>query len=808
MGNHNPLNKHNPLSTRIDRRGFLKWSAFLGGSALAAGPIVSATESDKIIRESLKKLAPYERMIRTGCPSHNCGGRCLLKVYVKDGIITRIEGDDRIPDTVDDPQLRPCIRGRSYRRRQYHPDRLKYPMKRIGKRGEGQFERISWDEATDVMASELVRIKERYGNAALYVLYGTGSYNQINGRQTAQRLMNIFGGSLGYYNSYSWACISQATPYVYGTTVTGNQRQDWLNSKYIIMWSWNPAEMRDGTNSAFFVKKAREKGARVVCIDPRMTLSAVSLADEWIPIRPGTDTAMMSAMAYIMITENLYDADFVNKYCIGFDQTQMPAGARQAETYKDYILGVQDGITKTPKWAEAITGVPGETIARIAREYATIKPGVLYQGYGMQRRAFGEQVVRAGCVLAALTGNIGITGGWASGLALQAPDGGPFWNVFPTGVNPVKARIPSFLWTEAVLRGKEMTARDGVVGVPQLDSNIKMIYAVACNCLVNQHANVNRSAEILADERLVEFLAVQDNFLTPTGRFADLLLPACTQFETYGLEDGWKYGDEVILMPQIVDPPFETKSDYRICLEIAEKLGFAQAYTQGRSERDWIAWALEEYRKTRFPDVPDLDEFESSNRGVYSVPITKPAIAFADFRRDPDKYPLPTPSGKIEIFSKRLHDLKRPEYIPAIPKYVQEWESPFGPEVNNYPLQAIGHHYMPRVHSTLDNVDWLGEAFPQRVFLNPLDAEPRDIKDGDEVKVYNERGTIVIGCRVTKRIMPGVIAIPQGAWWTPDNLGIDRRGQVNVLTSERWSPLAFGNTQHTIMVQVEKYCDG
>ncbi|MFC2166319.1 molybdopterin-dependent oxidoreductase, partial [Acidobacteriota bacterium] len=376
----------NPLSARIDRRGFLKWSAFLGGSALAAGSLVSATESEKLVRESFKNIASAERMIRTGCPSHNCGGRCLLRVYVKDRIITRIEGDDRLPDTVEDPQLRPCIRGRGYRRRQYHPDRLKYPMKRIGKRGEGRFERISWDEATETMASELLRIREKYGNSALYVPYGTGSYNQVNGRQTAQRLMNLFGGSLGYYNSYSWACITKATPYVYGTTVTGNQRQDWLNSKYIIMWSWNPAEIRDGTNSAFFVKKAREKGARVVCIDPRMTLSAVSLADEWIPIRPGTDTAMMSAMAFIMITENLYDVDFVNNHCIGFDETQMPDGAEGAETYKDYILGTRDGNPKTPEWGEAITGIPRETIIRIAREYATMKPGVLYQGYGMQRR--------------------------------------------------------------------------------------------------------------------------------------------------------------------------------------------------------------------------------------------------------------------------------------------------------------------------------------------------------------------------------------------------------------------------------------
>ncbi len=182
------------------------------------------------------------RVVRVGCPAHNCGGRCLLHVHVKDNVITRIETDQR-PDSVADPQLRACIRGRAYRGRQNRNDRLLYPMERTGKRGEGKFRRIPWEKALDRMASEISRVREQYGNQALFVPYGTGSYNQTNGRQTAVRLMNLLGGSLGYYNSYSWACISKATPYVFGTNITGNQRQDWLHSKYIIMWSWNPAEM-------------------------------------------------------------------------------------------------------------------------------------------------------------------------------------------------------------------------------------------------------------------------------------------------------------------------------------------------------------------------------------------------------------------------------------------------------------------------------------------------------------------------------------------------------------------------------------
>ncbi len=772
---------------------------------------------------------PEIKKIRVGCPAHNCGGRCLLIAHIQDGRITRLDTDDR-PDTLAAPQLRACVRGRAYLRRQYHPDRLMTPLKRSGNRGEGEFHPISWEEALDSVAAQFERVKRKYGSSALFVPYGTGSYNQLNGSHVARRLMNLFGGCLGIYNSYSWAATNMATPTVYGTLITGNQRQDWLNSKYILMWGWNPAEMRDGTNSDYFVKLAREAGARVVCIDPRHTLSAAALADEWIPIRPGTDTAMMSSMAYIMLTEGLYDANFVTTHCVGFNAEQMPVDG--AESYSEYILGIRDGTPKTPEWAESITAVPAETIARIAREYATSKPAMLYQGYGMQRRAYGEQVVRAGCVLAAITGNVGIPGGWASGLGLQAPDGGGLWTVFPTRENPIKSEIPVFLWSEACLRGKSMTTADGVRGTQRLDNDIKLIYGVATNCLINQHADINRTAAILRDEKIVEFIVIQDNFLTSSARFADIVLPACTQFETWGVEDGWKYGDEVILQPKLVEPPGECKSDYRICAELAERLGIGNIFTEGRDEKAWVEFCLDEFRRLRFPELPTLEEFIDRNLGAWTRPVTKPAIALEDFRRDPKNFPLNTPSGKIEIFSKQLYDLDNPTEIPAIPKYIQEWEHPFqsgktkisseitqispspehvdgsvvpnDPELRKFPLQALGHHTLHRVHSTHDNNDALEEAFPQRAFINPIDASARGIKDGDEIKIYNSRGVLVLPCRVTVRIMPGVVDIPQGAWYSPDKEGVDYGGNVNMLTSHRWTPFAFGTAQQTIMVEVEK----
>ena len=807
MKEHDPAYKPplgNPDKRGMDRRCFMKMGALLAGGMTTLGTLVGCGDSRRTVRIPGQLEKDGTRIIRAGCPAHNCGGRCVLKLYVKEEKIVRIETDDRPTDELSDPQLRACIRGRAYRRRQYHSERLQYPLQRVGARGEGRFERISWDEALDKMATELQRVKKTYGNSAILVPYGTGSYNQTNGRQTAARLMNLFGGSLGFYNSYSWACISRATPYMYGTGVTGNQRQDWINSRYIIMWGWNPAEMRDGTNSEYFLKKARQNGARIICIDPRMSMSATALADEWIPIRPGTDTALMSAMAHVIISEDLHDKDFIRRCCTGFDSTQMPEGCQDEESYTDYIFGTRDGQAKTPEWAGDITGIPADTIRRIAREYGTTKPAMLYQGYGMQRRAYGEQPVLGGCALAAITGNVGIPGGWASGIALQADDGGPFWNVFPTGRNPVRASIPVFLWTEAILRGQEMGAADGVVGTDRLDNNLKLIWCVASNILINQHADTNRSARILKDESLVEFIAVQDQFMTPSAKFADLVLPACTQLEVWGLEDGWKYGDEVILMPKVLQAPGEAKSDYQIAADLAERLGLKEEYTLGRNEYEWIEWAVKYYRNSRFPDIPDLEKLHEMNRGVYTRPVHEPKIAFSDFRKDPRSHPLNTPSGKIELFSRTLFEMGKPDTIPAVPKYIREWESPFGEEARRYPLQAIGHHYMSRVHSTHDGIDWLEEAFPQRVFINPLDARARGISDGDEVLVYNDRGKICIPCRLTNKIMPGVINIPQGAWWQPDEDGVDRRGNVNVLTSHRWTPLAFGNAQHTIMVEVSK----
>ncbi len=350
---------------------------------------------------------------------NNCGGRCVIHAHVRDGRIEKLTTDTAAEAGCGAP-LTACVRGMNYHRTFLGEDRLRYPMKRTGERGEGSFKRITWQEAVDTIASEWIRIRDTYGPGSRYVNYATGISALMRGNTLAKRLLSLDGGYLDSYNSYSTACIRQATSLMYGTNRTGNSLEDWLNTNLIILWGHNPAETKFDT-TMYYLKKAREKGVPIVVVDPRKNDTALMLEAEWIPIRPATDSAMMDAMAYVIIREKLLDQDFLDRCCLGFDKDHMPEGIDPSECYLSYVTGEKDGIPKTPEWAEAITGVKAEQIRSLAIRYATAKPAALIQGYGPQRNAYGEQSTRGGILLACLTGNVGIKGGWASGAGGQQP---------------------------------------------------------------------------------------------------------------------------------------------------------------------------------------------------------------------------------------------------------------------------------------------------------------------------------------------------------------------------------------------------
>ncbi len=737
-----------------------------------------------------------ERIIET-TGLNNCGGRCLLKAHVRDGKIIRMS-TQRPWEAGDGVPLTACPRGLKCHETFLSGERLLYPLKRVGQRGEGKFQRISWDEALDTVAAEWIRIRDAYGPGSRYVNYATGMAGLIEGSELARRLLALDGGYLGRYNSYSSACMTQSAKLMYGTTVTGNSLESWLHSELIILWGHNPADSRFDCGSMHYLKKAKEKGIPIVVVDPRRSDTVDRLEAEWIPIRPATDAAMLDAMAYVIYSEGLHDQAFLNRCCIGFDGGHMPEGIDPSESYLSYLLGETDAVPKTPLWAEKITGVPAETISSIALRYAKAKPAALIQGLGAQRHAYGEQGARGGILLAAMTGNIGVWGGWACGNGFYKGHENP---VFPKIENPFSMSIPAFTWTSAIEKGHEMCALDGVTGGEKLPSDIKMIVNLAGNCLTNQHSNINRTAEILRDSSKCEFILCSDLFMTASARFADILLPGVSPLEQNNISMPWQYGDFLGFTKKIVESPGECRFEYDWLSELACRLGYGEAFTEGRTADEWLRYIYDDLR-TREIELPPYEEF--SKGGIYCYRDNPHSVAFEKECRNPETHPFSTPSGKIEIFSKKVYITEYRDFFPAIPRYVDPPEGAQDPLAKKWPLQMIGWHTLRRAHSIHDNNPSLEPVEPQRLWIHPVDATERGIEDGDDILVQNDRGRLRTRAFVTERIMPGVTALAQGAWYRPDENGTDLGGCINVLTDLRPTPYARGNPQHTNLVEVEK----
>ena len=757
----------------------------------------SGLESMQALKEGGRGAIPDgpEKMVLTA-GVNDCGGRCVIKARTREGCVLEINTDQ----SMRDPKLLACVRGRSYRQTFFSANRLRYPLKRVGKRGEGKFKRITWEEAEDIIASEWSRISENYPPESRFIMMSTGNQSVVRGDAMAARLLNLNGGYLNQYHSYSISCVHEIAPYIYGDLLGSHSVDDVLNTSLLILWGHNPAETVFGTERNYYLTKAKEKGIKIIVVDPRRSDTAMAYADEWIGIRPSTDSALADGMAYVLWTEKLYDKEFMDKFCIGMDEGHMPEGIPPNESYEAYLLGKKDGAAKTPEWAEKITGVPKETIVRLAREYGAAKPACLMPGLGAQRTGSGEQTIRSLSLLTCLTGNVGIPGGGAVGGVWTEGHKAVF---FPVLENPYKGSVSCFKWSQAVDEGTKMEPeKDGLRGVDKLGCGIKMIFCIASNTLVNQHSNINETVRILQDTDKCEFIVCSDLFMTASARFADLLLPAPSVFENDNFIYPWAYGNYILCNNKVIDPIFGCRFEWDWLKAVAEKLGYLEEFIDGRPEaRQWAEHLYDELRKLE-PELPDYKKFKE--QGGYSYRNNTSYIAYKKQREDLDNNPFKTPSGKIEIFSKRIYDFNDPEKRPAIPKYVPCPEGPEDPLRNKYPLQLVGWHTKRRTHSMHDKNKWLEEVEPQRVWINPADAKKRGISDGDMVDVYNGRGRIRIKASVTPRVVEGVTGIPQGAWYTPDKDGVDTRGCINTLTStHNATPFSKGPPQHTNLVEIE-----
>src|SRR3989441_184789 len=515
-------------------------------------------------------------------------------------------------------------------------------------------------------------------------------------------------------------------------------------------------------------------GARIVCVDPRVTRTSRELADEHVFIRPSTDAAALIAMAYVIVTEGRHDQAFLDRHVLGFDEAHLPPGAPEGASYRSYLLGLADGVRKTPEWAAAITGMPAGTIRRLAIEYATTKPAALQCGYAPGRTINGEQFHRAAYALAAITGSVGTPGG-NSGVSNGATGRGGIRSL-PPGPNPAGARVATPLLADLLERGR-------AGGYP---ADIKMVYSVGGD-LFNQAPNVHKTAA--AAQRL-EFMVVHDHFITPTARYADIVLPATTFWERNDVHTPWAgAGHYVIFMKQAIAPVDECRNDFDICADIARRLGI-----EDYSDKNEEGWLRELTRDT----IDDFDTFRA--QGLARLPAPDDAVAFAREIRDPERYPFSTPSGKIEIYSMAIAANPDPYGlgpISPIPTWVPDAHDA------RYPLRLITPKSRARTHSIHDNQPILMRADRDDVWINTADAAARGIVDGQPVRVFNQRGATSLPARVTDRVAPGVVSIREGAWFTPGADGEDTHGCANVLTDDRASPAAAA-TFNTCYVEIAR----
>lgn len=792
---------------RISRRDFLNGTtAAVGGLAAAPGLARAHSLLTAPLLEASHKLTATHWGI--------------VDAYVEAGRLTRMKPFARDPYAPS-----PVIQ--AFPDRVYSPTRVKYPMVRAGflkdgaksdtrERGRGNFVRVSWDKALDLVARELERVKSAYGNESIFT--GSVDWHSVGKLHSSpvllRRMLGLHGGYVDNTGDFSVAAAMVILPHVIGGIEVYEQQTAWTtvldHSDLVVLWAadllknnqigWDPTDH----STYHMLRKLKEKGTKVVSIDPRVTDTAAYLGAAWLPLRPNTDVALMLALAHTLYTEGLYDKGFIDKYTVGF------------EKFLPYLLGKTDGQPKTPEWAAAITTIPAERIRDLARSMAKGRTMIM-SGWAIQRQDHGEQSYWMLVTLAAMLGQIGLPGGgfglsyhYANGGSLTAK-GGDLPGI-SAGPNPVKVAVPFAHGLSDMLLnpGKTIDFNGEKLTYP----DIKLIYWAGGNPFTHQ---MDRNRQIKAWQR-PETIIVNEPFWTPTARFADIVLPVNTTFERNDIEIVSEYsGRFVIAMPKLIESQFESRSDYDIFAGIAERLGFKDKFTEGKSEMDWIRSFYDEVKENAADNgvtMPDFDSFWNGD-GYFEFPVPEDAkryVRFSDFRENPVANALGTPSGKIEIFSETIAGFGYDD-CPPHPTWIEPVEWLGSSKSAKHPLHIISPHPKYRLHSQMDNT-WLRETYNvsgrEPIWINPKDAAARNIENGDVVRVFNDRGALLAGAIVTERVRPGVVMLQEGAWYDPDTPGeagaLCKHGNINLVTLDKGtSKLAQGNIANTALVEVEKY---
>lgn len=742
---------------KLSRRSFLKSTAV----AAAVGAGWAGLKAPGWLQPAT--AAPpgvQEKVIRTIC-SPNCWQTCNHLVTVRDGRVVKT-APAPMPDREYD---RICLRGLSHIQRIYHPDRLKYPMRRTGARGEGKWERISWDQAFNMIADKFKELRNKYGPQAVAVVHQSGNYGVLNG---------------GYGGAYRFAgvlesvlasgSVDQAIPTGFAAALgTGifdaysNECADWVNARTIILWGSACAESQ--INEWHFIQEAVEKGAHLVVIDPIYTTTAQK-AQTWVNLRPGSDTAFALGMLNIIISNKLYDADYaLNNTCAPFlvrEDTRLFAREKEKPLVWDTVTsravpfdtpGIKPALEGdfavsgvkcrtvfarlkenvrdyTPEKVAELTGVKAELVTRVATLLATNRPGGIKIGFGADRYHHADLLGQALITLLGLTGNIGKSGN-ILGMFFAGFDPMVYnasW-LFPAGTFPKV--LPLIQLQDTIIK--------------QNPYPIKALYITCSNLLVQTTERNKWLKEVWPK---VDFIVAVDQFFNNTLNYADLILPAAHYYET---EEVVLAGDVPYIMyrQKAVDPVGEAKPDWEIYKGIASRLGFSQYF--GTIEEESAKWL----------DVPLLRQqgitYQRLRQEQAIRFLPKPYIPWQDGK-------FKTPTGRLEFYLEKK--VKEGEELPVF-----KWPLEAGPDnplAAKYPLTLITRHEKFRIHSQYENQPWLRELNPEPVAdLNPGEAQKRGIADGAMVEVFNDRGHVVLKCRYNEAIPPGVVHIQQGWWYYP-----------------------------------------
>src|SRR5712691_1164473 len=676
--------------------------------------------------------------------------------------------------------------------------------------GTERYREVSWDEALAAVAEELARVRDKFGHTAILGgSYGWSSAGRVHhARSLLRRFLFLGGGCVDQVGNYSFGAAQVVLPRVIGTfqPVVGDVT-DWSSivkhTRFILAFgglALKNGQVTSGGAGAHtmetWLSRAKAAGIEFVSVSPLESDAKAFLGAQWVAIRPNTDTAMMLAMMHTLVVDERYDQEFMARHCAGF------------ETFRRYLLGLDDGAPKSADWAAPVTGVAAEAIRDLARRAAASR-SLITCAWSLQRAHHGEQPYWAAIVLAAMLGGIGLPGGGfgfghgsTNGIGVPRVDvAGP---EVPLPLNPARAMIPVARIADMLL---DPGASYAFNGRRYTFPDIRLIYWAGGNPF-HHHQDLNRLRRAWQKP---ETVIVHDSWWTPTARHADIVLPATTPLERNDV-GGSSRDSFVLAMHRAIAPVGGAMNDFEIFRALAQRLGYERAFTEDRDEMGWCQWVYDQVRASATAKGVALPGFQQfwAEGFVELPPCERDYVLFEDFRRDPERHPLKTPSGRIEIVSEAVAGFDYAD-CPPHPAWIPPAEWLGSAQAERWPMHLVTHQPAARLHSQQDpgpvsRAQKVAGREPVRI--NPADAARRGIADGDVVRVFNGRGACLAGAVLDAGVMPGVAVMATGAWFDPPAAAgePERHGNPNVLTLDiGTSPLAQGTSALTTLVEIERW---